>query len=362
MSTQNFLEELKALKPIELLGKEFLRVYGHEMDHTHLIYLDRNPLLKDPVKALGSPAAIRKMAAIAAQIIADNRNSLSEHNFLPADKDIEFEQLMRYIHIPRHRHDFVELVFVLSGKCRHLLDGHEVIHVAGDFSIVPPDLPHELFADDECVCLTVKIRKNNFRQNFFGIMTGNSLLSSYFTQVSANPYYHFALTLHSGEDPFFRYLVLQMYAQLLDAKVYHEIIIESLLAAVFVYLLQNYQDSAEFLTSDSVNRTRIIMILNFIFENYQYITLRETARHFYLSVPYLSTMLHRETGQTFTQLLKDYKLQQAARMLRSDHKKLDLICEAIGYHNTAQFIRSFKEKFGVTPGQYRKSYHQKTTE
>ena len=34
--------------------------------------------------------------------------------------------------------------------------------------------------------------------------------------------------------------------------------------------------------------------------------------------------------------------------------KIDDICEAVGYHDTTQFIRTFKKQFGSTPKQYQK--------
>ena len=42
-------------------------------------------------------------------------------------------------------------------------------------------------------------------------------------------------------------------------------------------------------------------------------------------------------------------------MLKTKHWKLDHICEEIGYKDTRQFIRSFKEMYGITPDRFRRS-------
>ena len=46
-------------------------------------------------------------------------------------------------------------------------------------------------------------------------------------------------------------------------------------------------------------------IMNFIFENYQNITLRGLARHFGYSEPYLCKLFREEADTTFTKILRE---------------------------------------------------------
>lgn len=358
MKITQFLEQLRQLEPHEQVGKRFFERNGYEMTYIHMFYMYQHPEFTRPEVTLAEPGRQEEMKTLFQQTGYPVAQRLSEQDFLKEGYDIEIEQLMRYIHIPSHRHEFFELVFVLCGHCRHVINGYESNNYAGDFTVVPPNLPHELFADEDCVCLTVKIRKENFFRRFSDILMENSQLSSYFSQILTAPYYQCALTIHSNGDEFIRDSILQMYAQQMRAEPYSDAIVQSLLTMIFAYYLQNYQDTLELLVSDSAQQEKMLNVLTYVFNNYQFITLSETAKHFYFSVPYLSTMIRKATGKTFTQLLRDYRLQKAAEILKIKNDNLDDVCEAVGYQNTAQFIRSFKEKYGMTPGQYRKTFRE----
>ena len=163
------------------------------------------------------------------------------------------------------------------------------------------------------------------------------------------------MVLHCGKDAYLRDTILRIYMQQQQDKMYAETIMNGLWGIFLAYILQNYLDTVSFLVSNVVEHEEMLRVLSFIYTNYQTITLSETAKHFHVSAPYLSAKIHSLTGRTFSEHLKSYKLQRAAELLRTTDKKLDLICEQIGYLDTAQFVRSFKAAYGLTPVKYRKA-------
>jgi AraC-like DNA-binding protein len=46
-------------------------------------------------------------------------------------------------------------------------------------------------------------------------------------------------------------------------------------------------------------------------------------------------------------------MEKAAELLRAGHLKSFEVSEAVGYANPKNFIRSFKQYYGTTPGQYK---------
>lgn len=95
-------------------------------------------------------------------------------------------------------------------------------------------------------------------------------------------------------------------------------------------------------------------IINYMFENYQTVTMRSLADHFHFNESYMSRMFSKELDQPFSHMLKEFKLRQAAALLLDTNLRLDDICDRIGYKDTSQFIRSFKKLYGITPAKYRK--------
>ena len=139
---------------------------------------------------------------------------------------------------------------------------------------------------------------------------------------------------------------------------YHDEIMSLLLQSALIYCMQNFRDTVKFLYAGTRLAGRTLEITNYVFENYQNVTLRGLAHHFGYSEPYLCKLFREEAGSTFTQILRDFKLKQAKKLLQTTDKKLNEICDTIGYSDTTQFIRDFKQQYGNTPAKYRKAFQE----
>jgi len=69
---------------------------------------------------------------------------------------------------------------------------------------------------------------------------------------------------------------------------------------------------------------------------------------------YLSSIFKKEFGMTFSEYLMNYRLEMAKKWLIETDMTIKEIAERLQYHNPQNFIRSFRKKELVTPGNYRK--------
>lgn len=145
-----------------------------------------------------------------------------------------------------------------------------------------------------------------------------------------------------------------MLTQQLERKRHYNHVLDGLLAAFFPYLLQNYEDTIEPACGDSAMNGRMTEIENYMRQNYRTATLADTARHFYISPAYLSTLVKKQTGYTFSTIMQQIRMEHAARLLSETTMKIAMVCEHTGYQDTTQFIRTFKKYYGTTPCRYRK--------
>ena len=67
-------------------------------------------------------------------------------------------------------------------------------------------------------------------------------------------------------------------------------------------------------------------------------------------------MIKENTGSTFKELLQQKRLNQATQLLCETRLSVSDIISAVGYDNTSYFYRIFKERYELTPNQYRKKY------
>ena len=104
-------------------------------------------------------------------------------------------------------------------------------------------------------------------------------------------------------------------------------------------------------------KTAIVHYLTEHFCEYD-ISLEAVADHFEISTSYLSKMILEETGSRFNQYLTMLRMERAKELLTGSEMKVREIVEAVGYADTANFIRKFRNIEGMTPGQYREAGRQ----
>jgi len=337
---KSLLHSLRQLDIYEALGKEYYTTFGEKLTHAQYLYLQTLPREEISLRKLQTPKAVHVQEKLALQFKSLYReHGLTEEDFFRKDLDIEVEKLLRYTHFPAHKHFFIECSYVFSGRCIHIINGCEYINEAGTFTVIPPGVQHELIAEEECLCLTVKIRQTTFHQ----------------LHIPNLPSFVYPLSFSCSEDSFILQTLLHIYEQQLRKSVYYTQIIQDLFQVLLTYVMQNYRDTMQIMFSEFSNDATMIEILNYMYENYQNITLHALAKHFHFNDAYLSNRIHKEFDKPFTKILREFKLHQAAGLLQTTDLKLEDICNEIGYKDSRQFIRNFKEQYNITPAKYRNS-------
>lgn len=82
------------------------------------------------------------------------------------------------------------------------------------------------------------------------------------------------------------------------------------------------------------------------------LTQEQVARSLRISVPTLNRKL-RDRGVSWRGMVRDRRMNAAARMLRHSRRSVAEVALAVGFAESASFIRSFTRHFGRTPSQYR---------
>jgi two-component system, response regulator YesN len=120
-------------------------------------------------------------------------------------------------------------------------------------------------------------------------------------------------------------------------------------------LLKKKASPAESETMPDIPISQIQKILHTINENYtQDIHLSDLAEQFYLSTTYLSILIKKETGTTFSELIIRKRIALAKKLLTETDLPIQDIMDQVGYKDYSCFIRLFKKHMNCTPYAYRK--------
>ena len=104
----------------------------------------------------------------------------------------------------------------------------------------------------------------------------------------------------------------------------------------------------------NINRlvTEAIDILNRHFN--EDITLNDVADDLGITPQYLSYIFSKNMNVSFSNYLTDIRLRYAAGILSDKTLSITDVCYLSGYRNLSHFIRSFKRKYNLSPGEYKK--------
>lgn len=102
-----------------------------------------------------------------------------------------------------------------------------------------------------------------------------------------------------------------------------------------------------------LERTR--QILKYMEQHYsESLSIEEVSRACGMSQSHFMKFFKKTMGLPFTAYLNDYRLTMASRLLLSSEDSVLTVAGETGFNNLSYFNRIFKEKFGMTPREFRR--------
>ena len=280
------------------------------------------------------------------EFVVDNRKLLEKGQL------IEIRPHTRFAYFPKHRHNYVEMVYMCKGSTTHIINENEKIVLSeGDLLFLNQHAIHEIlpaaFTD---LAVNFIILPEFFDRSLAMIEQDNVLrhflISALTGEMSGMDYLYFkAKDILPVEN-----LIENMLWTLIEKKPHTDTIV-SVTMGLILMNLSTFSEIPE--SGGDYEHTVVFKVLKYIESNYKNGTLSEISGMLNLPEYTLSRLLKRFTGYNFKELLKQQKLQQAVFWLENSNMSIDNIIDSLGYCNSSFFYRSFKEKYGVSPGEYR---------
>ncbi len=124
----------------------------------------------------------------------------------------------------------------------------------------------------------------------------------------------------------------------------------------FIETCVNTYKNGIFSGSTATSKKNIENILQYIDRNIKNVTLSSTAEEFHITPAHLSRLFKDNVGINFSDYVTEKKLIKASELLK-DNTDLSIIdiANKLGYNTPSYFSSKFKDRFGVTPGIYKKA-------
>ena len=95
--------------------------------------------------------------------------------------------------------------------------------------------------------------------------------------------------------------------------------------------------------------------IDYLHRNYQEnIKLSTLAEYVHLNESYLSSIIKKSTGLSFTEILNQIRIDEAKKLLINTNLSVEKIADTTGFSSWSYFSRVFKKCCGITPAEYRR--------
>ena len=239
------------------------------------------------------------------------------------------------VHVPPHLHEAIEVVYVTDGEIE-LGVGQELFHMdEGDFAVVFPNVIHhyQVFGEKENKVIYLYLDPTLF------------------------PSYYKELQIYSQKNPVVKKQL--MHPDVVNAIKYLAEITEGNSMLILTYeqiILAHVITEMQMIDKSTVGRDDLIYnVAEYVAKNFrEKISLEKMAYDLCVSKYVLSRMFANTFHCNFSKYVNGVRLNYAVAALENTMDSITNICLDCGFESQRTFNRVFKERYKITPREYRK--------
>lgn len=238
-----------------------------------------------------------------------------------------------------HRHDFVEVQYILSGKSTQVLNGTEYVVEHGSVVIIPVGSSHSYKNSTGAVIINLLFTNNILRSHRFV----HQLISKYDILSSAKvveipPYF-----LHEFEN-----IVLTMERECKDQNLEYFHMLAANVQIFFCYLARALSNEQPKSFSSILHNLDKILIEGGDF------SLKNISAMFNYNPNYFSSLFKKIAGMTYSEYIDKRRVEFAISKLLYTDYTVENIYRSVGFRGKRHFYDVFRKQTGMSPTQYRR--------
>lgn len=226
-----------------------------------------------------------------------------------------------------HWHEFYEIEYVVFGTGEYMIDGERYPIGEGMLFLMTPLSLHSVRTEESTiynVMFSERLCSRSYLARF--LESGKSLvLSLSDTDRCTVASLLSEIVSEERDEDYLSYLLNALLGKLLKLSNSPDERLRSAEAGI-LYLLQHFREAP---------------------------SLSEVAAHAGFAPTYFSAIFKRETGSTYQEYLDRLRFDYARKLLMMTDATVIEICRESGFDDYPNFLRRFKRRFGMSPGEMR---------
>ncbi len=254
------------------------------------------------------------------------------------------------MHHRKHEHEFIEIAYIANGCATQYINDKEYQVRHGNLLFINYKQVHEFKVDDKSEIIDVLIDPSWISDklidsdNAFELLT----LSSFSPFSDGIDTDMSVIYFDSKERAVIESILRTMYSEYKKCALGYETMLKSLTLVLLTLIFRKMSG-----TKDDFSITP--EFLQYIRDNCdQKLTLEELSKKCFYNPSYFSRLFREHYGITLTDFILNSRFERACDLLQNSDLSTEEIARRSGFGSKSAFYKFFKEKTGVTPGEYRK--------
>lgn len=253
-----------------------------------------------------------------------------------------------------HKHNFLELAYVVNGSALHEMNGNKSMIREGDYFIIDYGIAHkyESIGDKPLTVLNCLFIPSFIDRSLLKTRSFNEVINNYLIRFNCKTLKdHSPLFLFTDNECRVKNILLAMVEEYNAKPAGYLELLRCYLLEIIITSMRLLSDADK----DVVYGNYSNYIMKYVNENYMnHITLSEIANTLGYSLPYLSQKFKNDTGISFNNYLQKVRIEQSCRLLANTDKKIIEVAQLSGYDDIKFFNKVFRKILNVTPSEFKR--------
>lgn len=271
---------------------------------------------------------------------------------------------------PLHTHDFYELTVVLSGEIKICIENEVQTYHMGECCLCNRNIHHKEIMDTDFELILFMLKEDYIkkaleqdilydengcpytRSSLFHMLFAKNKEISFYT---AKEYIDFRINSSFHSEPFYA-IINALINEFSEYRAGRRHLLMGYICR-FINLLENegiyqIQSHRAVLSKEEDLVYRISLLLE---QRHGIINRQELEEALNYNGDYMNRVIKKHFGYTLSEYARNFRMQEAAKLLSHTSLSISEICSRLGYSNYSFFNRIFQRRYGMSPGAYRQS-------
>lgn len=271
------------------------------------------------------------------------------HKFLNENEYINIRRHTRFVDFPEHKHNYIEMSYVVQGEMIQVIKGKEIHLRQGEMIFLNQHIKHQIRASKHEDIIINFIIKPEFFEYILMSMNNDNIISKFlFSTMYGGSKRGEYLCFFVGDIKAVQSTIEQVVDEMINQSIFGNAKIKFLVGLLLIELLSNPEKISSY-SEENYEIKLMVEILKYIDEEYKKASLAELSDKIKQPDYRICKVIKKHTGLTFIGLIQEKRLEKALELLKTSDYTVEEIISTVGYENDSYFYRIFKKKFGKTP-------------